>query len=385
MKPITIHPAASQARRLVLMLAILGLAGCASLPTNGPTRNVVLNGANTGDIPAYTIVPLDKASPSAFADLVMQKRLNLAETLGPGLRALDVIAPGDQLDIRVYEIGISLFAGSQGPATTPGNDLAAHSERFQNVVVDSEGTINLPYLGRISVAGQSIASLERKLRANLAGKSQRPEVLVNLSDSPRSSVTLLGNVRKPGRVLLTPSGEHLLDAIAGAGGTTEQSYDSVVRMTRAGKTIDVRLSAIDAGDDNSNLAIAPGDRIEILKQAQTFLALGATNRVAQINFDAERLSLAEAVAKMTGPSDNLANPRGVFVFRDEPRDNPTQPRAVYMLDLMKPQSYLLAQRFYLHDKDAILISNARVNVAAKLVGIINQLFSPAVTVRALTK
>ena len=58
---------------------------------------------------------------------------------------------------------------------------------------------------------------------------------------------------------------------------------------------------------------------------------------------------------------------------------------IYQLNLMKPASYFLSQRFKIHDKDVIYVANAAANRPAKLVSIINQLFSPIVTARALTQ
>ena len=53
--------------------------------------------------------------------------------------------------------------------------------------------------------------------------------------------------------------------------------------------------------------------------------------------------------------------------------------------MMRPASYFLAQQFAMRDKDVIYVANAASNRPAKLVAIINQLFSPVVTARALTR
>jgi polysaccharide export outer membrane protein len=51
--------------------------------------------------------------------------------------------------------------------------------------------------------------------------------------------------------------------------------------------------------------------------------------------------------------------------------------------MLLPSSYFLSQRFAVRDKDVVYIANARSNRPAKLIGIINQLFSPFVTARAI--
>ncbi|MFX4925960.1 hypothetical protein ABTC31_20465, partial [Acinetobacter baumannii] len=72
---------------------------------------------------------------------------------------------------------------------------------------------------------------------------------------------------------------------------------------------------------------------------------GATDKVSQLFFDARDLSLSEAIARASGPSDSRANPRGVFLFRLE-RDPDNKPVAVvYHLNMLQPSSYFLAQTF----------------------------------------
>jgi polysaccharide export outer membrane protein len=91
-----------------------------------------------------------------------------------------------------------------------------------------------------------------------------------------------------------------------------------------------------------------------------------------------QVTLAEALARVSGPADARANARAVYLLRLEKGENGAPPTAlVYHIDLMKPQSYFLAQTFQMHDKDTILFANSSANVVQKLVGMVNQLFSPA--------
>ena len=57
---------------------------------------------------------------------------------------------------------------------------------------------------------------------------------------------------------------------------------------------------------------------------------------------------------------------------------------VYRLNLDKPSSYFLAQRFAMRDKDVIYIANAKINQTRKLVELFNLLFTPVYTVKVTT-
>ena len=115
--------------------------------------------------------------------------------------------------------------------------------------------------------------------------------------------------------------------------------------------------------------------------------LGATTRTSQVPFETGDLSLAEAVARAGGPNDAQADPAAVFLFRYDPTP-PTDPTAkpvIYRLNMMAPASYFLSQRFAIRDKDVVYIANAAANRPAKLVSIINALFSPFVAARAIAQ
>lgn len=357
------------------------LASCATLPSAAPTASAVLKGSGPA-APGYVVKPLDANAYAELEDRGSGRGASLNALFGPDASVRDALAPGDILDIRIYEIGVALFAGPASAGTTGASDLAAHAERFPNVVVTEEGTIVLPYLGRIAVAGGTLRDAELKLQRAMQGKSQSPQVLVSLADSARTSVTFFGDIRKPGRVPLTPFRERLLDGIAAAGGAAAPSFDEIIRVSRGTASHTIRLSDVLKDADANNIVLAPGDRVEVVRQPRTFLALGAAGRVAQVPFDADQLTLAEAIAKMSGLNENQADPRSVFLFRNESLGQ--GPRTIYRLDLLNPRAYLIAQNIHLQDKDLLLVSNAKANLPAKLVSVINQLFSPFVTARAIS-
>ena len=113
--------------------------------------------------------------------------------------------------------------------------------------------------------------------------------------------------------------------------------------------------------------------------------------MSQIPFDTNAVSLAEAVARAGGPDDSRADPTAVFLFRDTGTSTNTtvngvaQAPVIYRLDMTKPSSYFLAQRFVMRDKDVIFIANARINQTRKLVEIVNLLFTPIFTARAIAQ
>lgn len=371
------------------------LAGCASLPSSGPTAGEILRStAPDRNAIGMRIVDVNGGILAQVAALDAGVQAG-APTLAGLTRAgrNDTVGPGDQLDIAVFEVGASLFGGARG--TADGYDPSAQAQRFPTVTVDRNGAIRLPYAGTLEVAGRTPGDIAAMIEQGYRGKSQSPQVVVSVHNNLSDTVYVTGDVRRPGRIELSLQGERLLDAIGTAGGTVAQTQDMVVRVSRDGRRVEQRLDRVRAASPD-DLVLVPGDRIELVRQPQTYVVLGAANRPSQVSFDQSNLTLAEAVARAGGPNDAAANPRAVFLFRYDPvplidpamtgaapastQEQPT----IYRLNLMEPSSYFLAQRFAMRDKDVLYVSNAAINRTAKFVGIINQLFSPFVAVRTVT-
>ena len=112
-----------------------------------------------------------------------------------------------------------------------------------------------------------------------------------------------------------------------------------------------------------------------LFQNQSFTALGATVKNAEIEFEAKGISLAQALGRMAGVRDNQADARGLFIFRFEEAEAAlavaeaasggvmmVTPEGkvplLYRVNLKDPGAFLVAQNFVMKDKDVVYVANA---------------------------
>ena len=136
----------------------------------------------------------------------------------------------------------------------------------------------------------------------------------------------------------------------------------------------------------------PGDVLTLIRLPQSFSVFGATGRNAKVPFDVERITLAEALGKSQGLSDDLVQPEGVFLFRYEPNslvralDEPIATAArggvspiVYRFNLRDGKSFLLAQQFPMRDKDVIFVADAASVQAQKLATLLQTVTGPVIT------
>jgi len=370
-------------RRAVLVSAALSVAGCATLPSSGPTGIEIRHAAagKAGQFP-FNLVEVENAAAIPPAPIAPVPSLT---TMPP--RPTDLIGPGDVLNVTVYEAGVSLFGTALRTAAAAGStvvDTSSSAERLPAMRVDDYGYIKVPFIGRIRAAGHTAGELQAMIQSGLRGMSQDPQVLVSIEQSITNSVILAGEVAKPGRLVLATNRESLVDAIALAGGYRGNAKDAVARVQRDGQSFEIRLSDL-LDMPQEDMQVAPGDRITLISRPESFSVLGAPNKADEIVFPRPRVTLAEAVALAGGANPNAGDAGAVFVFRYVPGPNGAEQPTVYHLNMMRAGAYLLSQRFVMRDRDVLYVGNARANQPSKFIQLLSQLFVPVATARAVTQ
>ncbi len=327
--------------------------------------------------------------------LLAQRRLSLfSETLGLQAAPALVIGNGDTLEVSIWEAPpATLFGGGTTDTRTP---AATRATTMPEQAVDHDGTITVPFAGRIRAAGQTPMAVQDEIVARLKGKANQPEVLVRVMRNASSTVTVVGEVNNSIRMPLTAGGERLLDALAAAGGVRQPVSKMMLQVTRGESFQSLPLDVV-IRNPRQNVPLRAGDVITALFQPLSFTALGATGRNEEINFEAQGINLAQALARAGGLQDSRSNPRGVFIFRLEPQnalDWPRQPVAttpeglvpvVYKIDLRDPQSFFVMQGFPMSNRDVLYVTNAP---AAELQKFLNLVFSvayPVLSINQLTQ
>jgi polysaccharide biosynthesis/export protein len=371
----------------ILILAIAGmLAGCSSLPASGPLADeVVSEQSPQGVIGGYVVVDVDErvASVSASQPRDSFKRVFTAGRPAPDLR----IGVSDSVVVTIWEAGPGgLFSASPNALS-----LAAGSRTatIPEQVVARDGTIEVPYAGRLRVAGLRPAEVEEKIVQALAHKAIEPQVVVTISKSVSNTVSVGGEVTTGARIPLTTKGDKILDVIAEAGGIHAPASDAFIQLTRGRRTVSVAYNAILAHPEE-NIYVTPGDFVTVIRDPQTFTAFGGTGRNAQVPFDAAGITLDEAIAKAGGLLDYRADPAGIFLLRFEPtglvaqllpgRELPSQGDlvpVVYKLNLRDANSFFLARSFPMRDKDMLYVANSASDPLQKALGLFGSVMAPA--------
>lgn len=374
----------------VMLPAMFGLltAGCSVLPNAGPLAAEVVNEeASDGPISGYVLVDVDEHVASVWA-AQPRDTLKVFSDRRPAPDAR--IGVGDSVVVTIWEAAAGgLFSASPVDRTvTAGSRTATIPEQ----TVPRDGTIQVPYAGRIRVVGLRPADVERLIVEQLRGKAIEPQAVVTITKNVSNVATVTGEVTTGARIPLTVRGDRILDVIATAGGLKSPAHETFIRLTRAQRTVSVAFNAL-LQDPQENIFVRPDDVITVVRMPQTFTAFGSTGKNASIPFEATGITLEEAIAKSGGLHENLADPGGVFLLRFEPaalvkqlvpgRTMPSEGNlvpVVYRLDLRSTKAYFLARAFQIRDKDILYVSSAPTVPLRKFLQMVGQVVSPAISV-----
>jgi polysaccharide biosynthesis/export protein len=380
---------------VIAALSAVLLSGCAYfLPTSGPSRGAVDRSKtvppNAG---AIQLIDIDDAVTRRL--LEQRKSRLFSEVLGNERIASHTVGPGDLLDVTIWEAGpATLFPIS---AMSPGFNPAlvtSHATTFPDQPVDDDGSIYVPFAGRIPVAGKTLQAIDADITERLVKKANQPQVMVQIRQNLSSNATVVGEVNHSTRVPLVPGNERLLDALAAAAGVREPVDKTTIQITRANNVYSLPMDTI-IRDPQQNVPLLPGDVVTALFAPYSFTALGATGKTEEVNFESRGITLAQALARSGGLIDARSNARGVFIFRFEPKTALTWPRepvkttpegmvpVVFRIDLTDPASFFLIQNFPMENRDVLYVSNAPITEINKLLAVLLSIAYPIVAIQEI--
>lgn len=349
--------------RAVAMLAVVALVASCGLPRTGPTQREIFAGSVLREGDAFILTVDDRVNAIAG----VSPALAFAESFNSaGLVGSDTLQPGDTLTVTVWENvddGLLVPAGMNATA-------------LDEVQVDGQGFIFVPYAGRIRAAGNSPEAIRALIAEKLAEQTPDPQVQVARLAGDGQTVSVVGAVGAQGVYPIERSTRTLSAMLARAGGVAVNPEIAQVTLTRGSQSGSIWFEDLYEGPGR-DVALRGGDRIMVQRDSRSFTALGATGTQSRVPFESQTLSAIEAIASVGGLSPAAADPTGVFVFRNEPEaiarqlmGNPdltgTQ-RVVYVLDLTRPNGMFMARDFNIRDGDTVYVTEAPFTQFSKII------------------
>ena len=115
------------------------------------------------------------------------------------------------------------------PVTTSGISLTEISADIISYPVDGSGAITLPYAGRVVVAGKTLATISNDVATALKSYVADASVSVKMINN---YVSLLGEVKQPGRYPVYKDRLNIFQALAMGGDLSDYSNRQVIQVIR---------------------------------------------------------------------------------------------------------------------------------------------------------
>ncbi|WP_248310324.1 polysaccharide biosynthesis/export family protein [Bosea sp. 117] len=356
------------------------------LPSAGPTARDVREESKQQEavLPGFALIPVDDQVISVLRRRAADTSLS---SFGDRRASGDYkVGVGDAVTVTIWEAGSGgLFSA---PAVREGQIPGSRQATIPEQIVGRDGAITVPYAGRVQVAGRHTSEIERSIEQTLDGKAIQPQVLVTITRPLSNTVTVVGEGAAGARIPLSPKGDRILDILASAGGNRVDVNESFIQLTRDSRTARVAMTKV-AADPRENIYLRPGDVLTVIRDPQIFFAVGAVGRNAEIPFNAEGITLGQAIAKAGGLLDFRADPDGVFVFRLEKPEiaralTEVTPemmtmggvRVAYAFNMRETSGIFAASQFRIFNRDVIFVSNAILSDVQKVAQLFNMITSP---------
>ncbi|MEM7723183.1 MAG: polysaccharide biosynthesis/export family protein [Pseudomonadota bacterium] len=422
-------------KSLAIVCAVSALLGCGVIYQTSTVRDAAGDGDGVRIVDiSPEVVQRANASPyqpsslpEAFSRIAGAASPNLNAPLpepvfDPEQRpnAVELRLP-PEADPGPYRIGIGdvlLLATPQGPETV--EDLAggvATPSQRQRFMVQDDGALSVPQVGRVVVSGLTLEAAEDVLFDRLIEARLDPTFSLEIAEFNSQRVTIGGSINAPGVVPLTLSPLFLDGAIAGAGGFSVPVTEfSVIRIYRNGSLFQIPVTELYSDEGVRRIRLLDGDSIFVdteydLDRAQAFfeeqidraeftraaraaaitelsteinlrraaLTESRENFRAQVEFGAadqkyvyvagevgqlgrfelpfdNRATVADALFDAGGLLARTADPSQIYVLRAESSSVPDEFVTAYRLDTRNAANYFLATQMELRPGDVIFVA-----------------------------
>lgn len=357
-------------------LLILLLAAC-SVPRGAAMQKEILRN-DAADTPSFVHYEVDSKLLQTVSHWPAGKGGAQAQhwLKGGASGAGQMLVAGDMVQLGVWESGENKLLTNPGAPTT----------EIKGVKISPAGSIFVPYVGPVKVAGLSVEAAREKVQTQVAQLIPDAQVQLDAIPGRKNSVDIIGGVGRPGNVPLVDRSLTVLGLISEGGGVQASIENPQLRLQRAGKVYEISMSRV-LDDPSLDAGLLPGDKLIVAQDDRKFLAIGAARKEQMIPFPKDNLNALEAVALVGGIDSNRANPKGVLILREygasavhaDGIGGPTNQRVIFSMNLTTADGLFSAQNFPIQANDVVLATESPMVTTRTVLGLVGTIFGAANT------
>ena len=352
--------------RLVLPISLLLLLSACALPGGAALRTEILSTSKIAQA-EFAVYAVNRELLPIVAKWPRTGYIRsdgwIRRKKGPGS---SVIAAGDQLKLAIWD------SDTNSLLTSPDQKSVTLNE----VVVSPDGTIFVPYLDRLYIAGMTPDKARATIQTQLKSIVMSAQVQLSLISGRRNSVDLVGGVAKAGNYPLPDRDFTVLGLVSLGGGIPKDMRNPRVRLLRGTKTYVASVAQLYT-DPALDTTLRGGDKVIVAEDTRYFLSLGAAGKESQFYFEKDNVSALDAMSTIGGIADTRADPQGILILREYPESavrsdgqGPTRTRTIFTIDLTSADGLFSAGNFQINPGDLVLVTESPINSVEKIFSLI---------------
>lgn len=289
------------------------------------------------------------------------------------------VGPGDVLQITVWdhpELAASL--GAQTQSSTRAADAPP------GFVVDQDGTLRFPFVGRKHVAGMTPERIQMLLQEELNKVFLSPQLTVRVASFRAKQVVIEGEVHTPGSQQLNDIPMTLYDAIGRAGGFASTADQSRIVLVRNGVQHEIDLADMtERGQSPSRIILQNGDLLRVPARDESgAFVMGEVNKpITALPMRSGKLTLSDALSQAGSLSSTSADAAQLYVIRGNGSEAPQ----VFHLDASSPVAMVLANQFELQPKDIVYVDGNGLVRFSRVLNLLLPAINAGLTAAIVTK
>jgi polysaccharide export outer membrane protein len=130
-------------------------------------------------------------------------------------------------------------------------------------VVSPDGRFSFPLVGQIVAAGKTVGEIRQEIETRLKKYIPEPVVTVGIGEFAGNAAYVIGQVNRPGALVMNPQINVLQALSLAGGGTAFAKLDNIIVIRGTGanqKVLPFRFNQVSAGKDlNQNVTLEAGD------------------------------------------------------------------------------------------------------------------------------
>ncbi|MEZ5656808.1 MAG: polysaccharide biosynthesis/export family protein [Sphingobium sp.] len=201
-----------------------------------------------------------------------------------------------------------------GPGDVVNVSVLGRPEFNPQVQVQTDGTLQLPFLGTVKAADMTVLQFRDKVGRMLEAGGYYADPVVNVAIANYASryVIVLGEVGQPGMVPIDRD-YRVSEILARVGGARDTGSDFLTLRRASGEELKLDTRMIAIGGPNEDPVVKPGDKLFIPK-AETFYVYGQVNSPGTYKIESG-MTLRKAIATAGGVGA-MGSEKKAKIYRD---------------------------------------------------------------------